>query len=169
MLVLLIAAAAAFATIPLSSILTAPVRRLTAVTDAVISGNLSARAKVETKDEFGILAGAINQMTGELQQNLIGLEQRVGERTHDLEKRLFQLQAVAEIGRAAATIRNPDELLPVVTRLISERFGFYHVGIFLIEEEEDADGKERREEGIQRFAVLRAANSEGGQECGAWS
>ena len=155
-LALLIAAAAAFAAIPFSRILTAPVRRLTAVTDAVTSGNLNARAKVETEDEIGILANAINQMTGELQQNLIGLEQRVGERTRDLEKRSVQLQAVAEIGRAAATIRNPDELLSRVTHLISERFDFYHVGIFLIEEE-GTGGK------AHRFAVLRAANSEGGQ------
>ena len=155
-LALLIAAAAAFAAIPLSRILTDPVRRLTAVTDAVTSGNLNARAKVETEDEIGILANAINQMTGELQQNLIGLEQRVGERTRDLEKRSVQLQAVTEIGRAAATIRNPDELLSRVTQLISERFDIYHVGIFLIEEE-GTGGK------AHRFAVLRAANSEGGQ------
>jgi GAF domain-containing protein/HAMP domain-containing protein len=149
MLALLIAIAASFAAFPLSRLLTAPVRRLTDVTGAVTSGNLNARAKVETDDEIGTLANAINQMTDELQQNLIGLEQRVSDRTRDLEKRLFQLQAVAEIGRAAATIRNPEELLPRVTRLISERLNYYHVGIFLL----DAEGK---------FAVLRAANSDGG-------
>lgn len=149
MLALLIAIAASFAAIPLSRLLTAPVRRLTDVTGAITSGNLSARARVETNDEIGTLAGAINQMTDELQQNLIGLEQRVSDRTRDLEKRLFQLQAVAEIGRAAAMIRNPEELLPRVTRLISERLNYYHAGIFLL----DIEGK---------FAVLRAANSEGG-------
>jgi GAF domain-containing protein/HAMP domain-containing protein len=149
MLALLIAIAASFAAFPLSRLLTAPVRRLTDVTGAVTSGNLNARAKVETDDEIGTLANAINQMTDELQQNLIGLEQRVSDRTRDLEKRLFQLQAVAEIGRAAATIRNQEELLPRVTRLISERLNYYHVGIFLL----DAEGK---------FAVLRAANSDGG-------
>jgi GAF domain-containing protein/HAMP domain-containing protein len=149
MLALLIALAASFSAIPLSRLLTAPVRRLKEVTGAVTSGNLNARAKVETDDEIGSLAIAINQMTDELQQNLIGLEQRVSDRTRDLEKRLFQLQAVAEIGRAAATIRNPEELFPRVTRLISERLNYYHVGIFLL----DAEGK---------YAVLRAANSDGG-------
>lgn len=112
MLALLIAIVASFSATPLSRLLTAPVRRLKEVTGAVTSGNLNARAKVETDDEIGSLASAINQMTDELQQNLIGLEQRVSDRTRDLEKRLFQLQAVAEIGRAAATIRNPEELFP---------------------------------------------------------
>lgn len=149
------------ASIPLSNMMTAQVRRLTAVTDAVTSGDLGARAQVETEDEFGVLAGAINQMTSELQQNLIGLEQRVSDRTHELEKRSLQLQAVAEIGRVAATMRNPEELLSMVTRLISDRFNFYHVGIFLLEEEsgnvDDYNGV------VHHYAVLRAANSEGGQ------
>jgi GAF domain-containing protein len=41
-------------------------------------------------------------------------------------------------------------LLPEVTRVISQTFGYYHVGVFTVDE-------------LGRFAVLRAANSEGGQ------
>ena len=74
----------------------------------------------------------------------------MAERTLDLEHRSAQLQAAAEVGRATANIRNLGELLPLVTRLVSERFGFYHVGIFLLDENLE-------------YAVLRAANSEGGQ------
>ncbi len=47
-------------------------------------------------------------------------------------------------------MRDLDELLRQVTRLISQRFGFYHVGIFLLDERGE-------------YAVLRASNSEGGQ------
>ena len=79
-----------------------------------------------------------------------GLEQRVTERTRDLERRSSQLQAAAEVGNAVILLRNLDELLPRVTQLISDRFGYYHVGIFLI----DAN---------QEFAVLEATNSPGGQ------
>jgi GAF domain-containing protein len=43
-----------------------------------------------------------------------------------------------------------SKLFPVVTELISERFGFYHVGIFLVD-------------GEKKFAILQAANSEGGK------
>ncbi len=159
---LLVVIFAALAAIPLSSGLTAPIRRLMAVAEAITSGNMNSRANIETEDEFGVLAGAINQMTSELQQNLTNLEQRVSERTRDLEKRSNQLQAVAEIGRAAATLRNIDELLSTVTRLISERFGFYHAGIFLLEEQ-NINRKDSVDEKGVRYAVLRAANSEGGQ------
>jgi len=159
---LLVVIFAALAAIPLSSGLTAPIRRLMAVADAITSGNMNSRANIETEDEFGVLAGAIDQMTSELQQNLTNLEQRVSERTRDLEKRSNQLQAVAEIGRAAATLRNVDELLSTVTRLISERFGFYHAGIFLLEEQ-NINRKDTTGEKGGRFAVLWAANSEGGQ------
>ncbi len=68
-----------------------------------------------------------------------------------LERRSQQLQAAAEVGRAAATIRNIEDLLSQVAHLISERFGFYHVGVFLVDENKE-------------YAVLQAANSEGGEQ-----
>jgi signal transduction histidine kinase/DNA-binding response OmpR family regulator len=43
-----------------------------------------------------------------------------------------------------------DELLDEAVHLVSERFGFYHAGIFLVDDERE-------------YAVLRAASSEGGQ------
>jgi signal transduction histidine kinase len=43
-----------------------------------------------------------------------------------------------------------DQLLDETVRLISERFGFYHAGVFLVDEERE-------------YAVLRAASSEGGR------
>lgn len=78
------------------------------------------------------------------------LEQRVEDRTRALERRAAQFQAAAEIGRAGAMVRSNDELLQQAVHLISEKFGFYHVGIFLLDT--------RRE-----YAVLQAANSQGGE------
>ncbi|NWG35547.1 MAG: GAF domain-containing protein [Chloroflexi bacterium] len=77
------------------------------------------------------------------------LEIRVQERTAALEKRASQLQAVSSVARAIASVQDLDALLPEITRLVSERFGFYHVGIFLLDE-------------TGEHAVLRAANSQGG-------
>jgi GAF domain-containing protein len=79
------------------------------------------------------------------------LEQQVADRTHDLQRRAIQLQAAAEVGHAAASLRNLDRLLPQVVQLISDRFGFYHAGVFLLDE-------------VGEYASLRAANSEGGQQ-----
>jgi GAF domain-containing protein/HAMP domain-containing protein len=129
-----------------------PLEDLVRMVKEIASGSLTRLpAPVESDDEIGILAKVFNSMTLETRNLVDALERRVAERTLDLEHRSAQLQIAADVGRAAANIRSLDELLPLVTRLVSERFGFYHVGIFLIDEE-------------QQYCILRAANSEGGQK-----
>jgi len=95
-----------------------------------------------------------NQNLQELNQNL---ESRVASRTAELElanqrneKRARQFEAIAQVARATATNHNLETLLPSLVSLISRQFGFYHVGIFLVDENREN-------------AVLRAANSEGGK------
>lgn len=79
------------------------------------------------------------------------LDQRVAERTRDLEKRSVQLQTASEVARDATATLDIEKLLNDTVHLISERFGFYHASVFLID-----DAKE--------YAVIRAASrSEGGQ------
>jgi len=78
------------------------------------------------------------------------LEQRVAERTRDLERRTRTLEATATVAReATALLGDPQQLLTQVVNLISGQFGFYHTGIFLL----DAAGE---------WATLQAASSEGG-------
>ena len=77
------------------------------------------------------------------------LELRVQEISAALEKRASQLQAVSSVARTIASVQDINTLLPDITKLVSQQFGFYHVGIFLIDEHSD-------------YVVLRAANSEGG-------
>lgn len=85
------------------------------------------------------------------------LEERVVERTHQLEvanqqatERAAQLQAITELSETIAQFQDLNEIFPEATRLINEYFGFYHVGIFLIDSQRE-------------YAILQAANSEGGQ------
>ena len=78
------------------------------------------------------------------------LELRVQERTTALEKRAAQLQTVSTVARTIAALKDLDSLLPEITRLVSEQFGFYHTGIFLIDDSNE-------------YAILQAANSEGGK------
>ena len=85
----------------------------------------------------------------ELTELRVDLERRVVERTSELTKRASQLEAVSSVARTIASVQDIDTLLPAITKLISQRFDFYHVGIFLL------DAK-------QENAVLRASNSEGG-------
>ena len=48
-------------------------------------------------------------------------------------RRAVQLQAGSEISNAAATILDPDKLLPVVVELIRERYDLYYAGLFLVD------------------------------------
>ena len=115
------------------------------------AGELTAQVELHTRDEFQQLGDTFNQLSAELNQSLKGLEKTVAERTLILQRRARQLQAAAEVGRAAVTIRDLDVLLPEVTRLISVRFDVYHVGIFLLDE-------------TGENAVMKASNSEGGNK-----
>ncbi|RLC64327.1 MAG: hypothetical protein DRI79_03630 [Chloroflexi bacterium] len=90
------------------------------------------------------------ELRATLQAHRATLEQQVAERTRDLERRAMQLQAAAEVAREAAAIRDVDQLLDTTVRLISDRFGFYHAGVFLLDD-------------AREHAVLRAASSEGGR------
>lgn len=136
---------------------TKPISHLKKVAEEVTAGNLQVQAQVGTSDELGALGDSFNKMTLQLQESLSNLEQRVVERTTDLElaryqseKRTSQLLAISEISKVINGEQNLSNLLSLVTRLVSERLGFYHTGIFLLDE-------------AKQFAVLRAANSEGGQ------
>ncbi len=90
------------------------------------------------------------EVCARLEANRIDLEQEVSERTDDLRRRTVQMETAAEVSRDAAAIHDVDDLLDETVRLISDRFGFYHAGLFLLDEE----GK---------YAVLKAASSEGGE------
>lgn len=86
----------------------------------------------------------------ELEEIQSNLELTIQERTAALERRAQHLEAAAEVGSTATSIYDQDELLPQVVQLISERFNFYQVGIFLLDEQNE-------------YAHLRAASSEGGR------
>ncbi len=126
---------------------------LTSLQDAVLrlqEGNLEYRIAVEQEDEFGALAEAFNSLVARLQEIIDSLEERVAQRTEALERRAVEMEAAAEVAHDAAEIREIDDLLTTTVDLISERFGFYHAGIFLIDESGE-------------YAVLRAASSAGGR------
>ncbi len=78
------------------------------------------------------------------------LEEQVATRTADLERRGLQLETAARVGRDVAAIQDVDRLLEQTARLVSDRFGFYHTGIFLLDE-------------AKEYAVLRAVSPGGGQ------
>jgi GAF domain-containing protein/HAMP domain-containing protein len=141
----------------LGQVIAAPVMRLTQTANRIVEGNLGAQAMVASKDEIGTLAQAFNSMTSRLRETLSGLEQIVEERTAQLvtanernERRARQFEAIAHVAHTISSTRELDSLLAEITTSINREFGFYHIGIFLVDR-------------AREFAILSAANSEGGQ------
>ncbi|MEA3397230.1 MAG: cache domain-containing protein, partial [Chloroflexota bacterium] len=127
-----------------------PIIELTEAATEIAEGDLLRMAPVQRTDEIGTLAQAFNSMTAQLRDLIGSLEQRVAERTADLTRRSAELEASAQVAREAAAIRDVKQLLDATVRLISEQFGFYHAGIFLLDD-------------AKTYATLAAASSEGGQ------
>jgi GAF domain-containing protein/HAMP domain-containing protein len=128
-----------------------PIKTLAQTTESFAAGKLSSRAMVEREDEIGALANAYNQMAIQLQEMIGKLEQRVADRTKDLEGQTLRLRVAAEIARDAASARDLNELLSRAANLIINRFDFYHIGIFLLDKNRE-------------YAVLVASPTEAGKE-----
>ena len=53
-------------------------------------------------------------------------------RSQDLQRRLAQSRAATEIEHTIRTVLEPKELMQKVVDLLRERFGLYHVGVFML-------------------------------------
>lgn len=90
------------------------------------------------------------QLLDTLQEERSRLEQRVQQHQAALAQKIEQLRATSYIARKTAEVQDLATLLETVAKLVTDQFGFYHTGIFLINETGDQ-------------AVLQAASSEGGR------
>jgi len=126
-----------------------PIASLTETARAIVAGDSNRVAAVESEDEIGALAEAFNAVTARLNELIGNLETRVAERTQEVERRAEYLATTGGLSRVVASILDVETLLDRVAHLISERFGFYHTGIFLIDD-------------AREWAVLHAVSSEGG-------
>ena len=83
-------------------------------------------------------------------RELANRNQELDQANSQIHRRATQFEALTQVTQAITSIRDLQELLPHIANVISDRFGFYHVGIFLLDD-------------ANEFAVLSAANSEGGK------
>jgi GAF domain-containing protein/HAMP domain-containing protein len=127
-----------------------PISSLAITAVQLSSGDLSSRSSLQRSDEIGQLANSFNGMADRLQDFITSLEQKIAERTRDIQRQAVRLRVASEISRDSATATELKELLNRSAQLIRERFGFYHSGIFLLD-----DNRE--------FAVLSAASSDAGR------
>lgn len=121
---LIILAFSAVLGIFLAQLLSNPIVRLTSVVEQIAAGNTTLQAQVETTDEIGKLARTFNSMTSQLQETLAGLEQRVADRTRNLE-------LAAEVGRTVSQVSKLDVMLKDAAELILKEFDLYYVQVYL--------------------------------------
>lgn len=76
-----------------------PVASLSEGIQRMTAGEFGARLVVETRDEFGDLAEGFNRMASRLQDLYANLEERVADKTRDLEARNRELGALYEVAR----------------------------------------------------------------------
>jgi len=127
LIALVIAGITVVMAIVVAQLLVRPISRLTETAQQVATGNLTARAQIKTGDETGLLAHTFNLMTERLQETVDMLEERVVERTR-------QLETVVEISQRLTGILDLSDLLRQVVILTKETFHYYHTHIYLMDE-----------------------------------
>ncbi|HAV76904.1 MAG TPA: hypothetical protein DCX53_06070 [Anaerolineae bacterium] len=85
-----------------------------------------------------------------LQRGRTSLETLVDDRTAQLTKKTEQFRAASYIARQTAELQDLESILKVSVDLITDQFGYYHAGIFLMNESDDE-------------VILQEASSEGGR------
>ncbi len=90
--------------------ITKPVRSVAETAIKVAGGDLSQRAEVVTEDEIGFMARAFNKMTGQLRESIEHLEERVAERTRNLEAEISARRKVeADLQRAKVAAESANQ------------------------------------------------------------
>ncbi len=127
-----------------------PISELALTARDISSGVLRTAEGEERNDELGDLAQAFNSMTLQQHRLINELEDRVAERTLELEKRSKLLESSSLVNQAAVSILDLNELIVQVVEVIRQNFNLYYTGLFLADQN-------------QEWAVLRAGTGEAGK------
>ena len=124
---------------------------LTYCADYLVLATISIWAVNLLKKDFRDVANQFRTALHFVNKDRTELEKRVNERTDVLTRKTEQLRAASYITRQTVDAENLESILNVVVNLVTDQFGFYHAGIFLMNE----DGSD---------VILQAASSEGGKK-----
>ncbi len=103
-----------------------PLQSLSEITRKFAEGNWNLRAEVRSDDEVGILASSFNYMANEISEVYHSLEQKVEERTR-------QIQTASEVAQSITTISNLDDMLKKTTELLVQQFGYQQASIYMLD------------------------------------
>jgi len=135
----------------IANYLAKPIIELKDAADRISKGDFSGRIyNIPRTRELAELATNFNAMTENLNRLITDLERLVAERTEVITRRTDQLRAASYIARQAGELQDLPRLLSTFVQLVSDQFGYYHTGIYLVNDSGDE-------------LTLRSASSEGGK------
>lgn len=117
---------------------------------ALVKAESNEQAQVETNRELKELQVSLEQRVAERTTELMQRGRELELANKQIQRKAAQLEALAQVMQTITSVRDLQELLPRIATVISDKFGFYHVGLFLLD-------------AANEYAVLSAANSEGGK------
>ena len=127
-----------------------PLSTLTEGVQQLSQGDYNYKFDIEGPDELSSLVKSVSALAENMNGMVNSLEQRVSLRTAELEQRSLYLEITAKVSKAASSILEPERLMRQVVEFIREQFGFYFVGLYLVDP-------------TNSWAVLRAATGKSGQ------
>jgi signal transduction histidine kinase len=112
-----------------------PLAELDAGAKALARGEFSHEIAATGDDELSNLSQVFNNAASQLAHLYADLEKMVQERTEELHHRYRQLETSIAVGHHITAILDLDQLLNYVVELIKDRFGYYFVGVFLLDKD----------------------------------
>ncbi|MBE0671529.1 MAG: GAF domain-containing protein [Anaerolineales bacterium] len=103
--------------------------------DLAIAGILLVSALGQFKGAFAKVVTDMQFAFDALAAERTQLEGKVRERTNELENQTAQLRTASAVAKSMAEVQNITELLDTVTQLTSEKFGYYHAGLYILDEQ----------------------------------
>jgi PAS domain S-box-containing protein len=103
---------------------TRPILSLAATATKVRNGDLQAESGIRADDEVGVLAGAFDDMTAKLRENVETLERRVEDRTAELRRQKTYFEALVEVSPVAIVTMDLEERVSAWNPAATTLFGY---------------------------------------------
>ncbi len=163
-LILLLAGLLGFA---VTRSITFPLHHLDMGAKALARRQFDHRVPINGRDELTQVSHLFNDTAQQLAKLYTDLEALVGQRTQalqanteELHHRYLQLETCIAVGQRATSILDINILLNEVVELIRERFGYYYVGVFLLDKDDEVDEDKDDEDD---YVIARAGTGQAGQ------
>lgn len=115
--------------------ISAPLGKLNQAAQNWVEGNFGHQVQIDGQDELAKLSVVFNDGAQRLGKLYEDSEELVNQRTAELHRYALQLETSVAIAQKVASILDLEVLLKQVAEVICARYGYYYVGVFLVDEQ----------------------------------